>query len=233
MRWSVVPLLLSAALAWAAPPKIEIPSEVKPTGQYCNFSPKGDATSILYVGLSGVDPVPSLLLRDGKTFLLDTRGLQPGRYRFAAVASGPTGEQSRADFEVLIGDAPPTPPGPGPGPGPAPTDPLTKSLQEAYGKETAADKAASLAKLAAFYEQGAEEAKDEKILTWGQYFTELVAARDAMVPAGLVPLLKAAALAEFRSKVPASPAAPFDAAARKLAAEQCLKIAAALKGVRP
>lgn len=116
-------MLLLAAVSVAAPPTLEIPPEVKPVGQYVRLTPKTDATSVLYVGLSGVDPFPSEELKDSRRFLLDVRGLVAGRYAFAAVAAK-GGEQSRADFVVVVGDPPPgpgpapVPPGPGPSPDP-------------------------------------------------------------------------------------------------------------------
>ncbi len=113
--------LLLAAVALAQPPSIEIPAEIRPAGQYVRVSPKTDAVAVAYVGLDGLDGVPSDLLKDGRLFLLDTRGLARGRYRFAAVAAGKTGEQARADFVVVIGDAPPNPPGPNP---PTPDPPV-------------------------------------------------------------------------------------------------------------
>lgn len=125
---SVWCLLLLAAGALAAPPSLEIPAEVKPTGEYVQLVPKTDAANVLYVGLSGLEPFPSAVLKDARMFLLPTRGLAVGRYRFAAVAAGKTGEQTRADFVVVIGDAPPgpgptppVPPGPVPPPGPGPS----------------------------------------------------------------------------------------------------------------
>lgn len=126
MRWPMryaTLLLLFASPAFAAPPLIDIPPEVRPAGDYVLHMPKTDATSVTYVGLSGVDAFPSGLLKDPRMFALQTRGLQPGRYRFAAVAAK-DGEQARTDFVVLVGDAP-TPPGPGPDPmPPAPVAPL-------------------------------------------------------------------------------------------------------------
>lgn len=126
MRHAVAIFLLTSAVAWADPPALDIPAEVKPSGQYVTLSPKTDATAVTYVGLDGVDPIPSAVLKDGRMFLLDTRGMAAGRYRFAAVAASKTGEQARADFAVVVGTPPPVPPGPGPGPtppGPTPPQP--------------------------------------------------------------------------------------------------------------
>jgi len=107
--------LLLILAAWAAPPAVDIPAEVRPAGQYVMLSPKTEATAITYIGLSGIEPLPAVMLKDPRMFLLDTRGLAEGRYKFVAVASL-SDEHARVDFAVVIGIAPPvvTPPGPGP-----------------------------------------------------------------------------------------------------------------------
>ncbi len=116
-------LFACAVMAWADPPTLVIPPEVRPTGQYVDLDPKTDAVSVTYVGMSNVDPVPSRRLFDKRAFLLDTRGLAEGRYLFAAIGAGKTGEQTRTDFTVIIGTPGPVPPGPNPPvpPGPTPT----------------------------------------------------------------------------------------------------------------
>lgn len=117
----VLVALLLAGVVLAAPPTVKIPAEVKPAGQYVTVTPEGDAVSVSYVGLSGIDPLPSAILKDARMFVLDTRGLLAGRYKFAAIGAGKDGEQARTDFTVIVGDPPP---GPGPGPDPPkPPDP--------------------------------------------------------------------------------------------------------------
>lgn len=101
--------LLVGALS-AAPPKLNIPPEIRNSGQYVIYVPETDAASIVYVGLDGIEPLPANILRDGKTFVLDTRGLAEGRYRFVAVAASSTGEQVRQDFTLVIQRGTPKPP---------------------------------------------------------------------------------------------------------------------------
>ncbi len=119
-------ILLSAPI-WAAPPAVDIPPEVHPAGQYAMLSPKTEAAAITYIGLSGIEPLPAVMLKDPRMFLLDTRGLPVGSYKFVAVASL-RDEHTRVDFAVVIGTPPVvvTPPGPGPvnPPGPSPGTPL-------------------------------------------------------------------------------------------------------------
>lgn len=117
-------LLLIPSVLLAAPPRLIIPDEVRPNGQYVDFVPDTDAVSVTYVGLSGVDSFPSNRLSDHRAFLLSVYGLAQGQYKFSAIASSKDGEQARKDFTVLIGTSPlpPTPPGPIP-PGPIPPTP--------------------------------------------------------------------------------------------------------------
>jgi len=118
-------VLLAAAPAWAddakaAPPTLTIPPLVTPHGQYAQFLPEGNCVSVVYVGLDGVEPIPPVVLKDPRFFLLDTKGLAEGKYRFSGVGAGSDGAQVRTDFAVVVGSPPP---GPTPGPGPGPTPP--------------------------------------------------------------------------------------------------------------
>lgn len=154
---SVIVLLAGILPAWAAPPKLEIPAEVRPSGQYVTFIPTTDAKAVVYVGLDAVDPVPSAVLKDARTFLLDTRGMATGRYRFAAV--GALGdEQTRTDFAVVLGTPPPVPPGPVP-PGPTPpTPPLpTTGLSVLIVEETAKRSELPAAQLAVLFDKGVRD----------------------------------------------------------------------------
>lgn len=131
--WGVkLSIALTAVLAGAAlgaPPKFTPPAEVVPVGGYASIDVEdAGVASVTYVGLDGEDPLPALMLKDPRDFVLPTRGLAAGRYRYAAVASSRTGEQTRADFVVVVGTPPkpdpkPDPPRPDPSPGPDPKEP--------------------------------------------------------------------------------------------------------------
>lgn len=113
-------LFLAAGLAPAAPPDLEIPPVVTPTGQYVQFVPKTTAVSVEYVGLDGVEPFPSAFLKDQRAFVLDATSLvKDKQYRFVAVGAGANGEQKRATFVVVNGKATPPPPKDDPPPPPA------------------------------------------------------------------------------------------------------------------
>lgn len=122
---TLVLVLAAAPAAWAVPPKLKIPDEVKPSGQYVQVVPETDAVSVVYVGLSGLEPIPPVFLADKTAFLMDTYGKPAGRYRFVAVAASKTGEQVRQDFVVVIGTAtvPPVEP---------PVDPPTRPTTGLY-----------------------------------------------------------------------------------------------------
>lgn len=109
MRSLAILLFVATSLA-ADPPKLTVPAEVTPAGEYARFTPQTDCVSVTYIGLSGVDAFPSEELRDSRRFLLPTRGLAAGRYRFAAVGASKDGEQVRADFVVVVGSVPDKPP---------------------------------------------------------------------------------------------------------------------------
>lgn len=119
---SLVLLLMSVV---GVPPSLEIPAEIRPTGQYVILLPKTEAVAITYIGLSGIDPMPSVLLKDPRTFALDVRGLKEGKYVFAAIGSK-ADDHTRVDFSVVIGERPDvvTPTDPNHPPVPQPGKPL-------------------------------------------------------------------------------------------------------------
>lgn len=133
-RLSAFLVLLTASVALADPPSLDIPAEVKPVQGYVKVIPKTDAVSVTYVSLSKVYPIPSDVLKDGRMFLLPAAGLANGRYDFVAVAASKTGEQSTAQFTVVVGDSPvpPVPPGPGPNP-PTPPTPTPDQTAPFFG----------------------------------------------------------------------------------------------------
>jgi hypothetical protein len=231
MRTALLLLLLWPACAWPAPPTLKIPPEIKPAGQYAMLAPDTDAVAVTYVGLDRVDPIPSAVLKDGRLFLLDTRGLAKGRYRFAAVGAGKDGEQARTDFVVVVGDAPPGPTPPDPTPGPI-DDPLTKALQTAYAAEADPKKDEHRKALAGLYRAGAEFANREDVTTWGRLLSAMREAATATGLDGKVPLLRVAVRDHGLSGLPSEAQRPLDAAGRKLAAETFTKVAVALEGVK-
>jgi hypothetical protein len=112
-------LVLACPPAWGA--KITIPAEVKvPAGDWYVLQPETDCVGITYVGLDSLKPLPAAVVKDPRWMVINAPAAA-GRWRFAAVGCLKD-EQVRADFEVVVGDVPPVPPGPTP-PGPVPPGP--------------------------------------------------------------------------------------------------------------
>ena len=158
MRRQLAAAFLSLALAAPAwgQPRLDIPAEIAPAGEYVTFVPDTDAKAVTYVGQSGVSPFPSEFLRDPRAFVLPVRGLPAGRYRFTAVGSLDDKHAAR-EFAVVVGQPPPVPPGPQPPgpqpPGPQPPQPdgtlgLIKASRGGAAKVVSAGKAAEAAALA-------------------------------------------------------------------------------------
>lgn len=234
-------VLLLGQLILAAPPELKIDREVRPSGQYVEMTPSGEGLySVTYIGLSGVDAIPSRALRDSRLFLLDTRGLATGRYKFAAVGSSKEGDQVRVDFEVVIGNAPgPNPPGPnppGPDPGPGPVDSLVQAFQEAYSKETDSDKAKLKDLMIELYKQTAELAKDEKAVTnWGQLFRAFNATSVRIGTSGKLKGIQTVSQKLMLERFPSDQndwSKTMTKDDRVLAEQTYIKLADALKGVK-
>lgn len=229
-------LLLLANSSLAAPPAIEIPPEVRPSGDYIALTPKTDAVSVIYVGLSGVDSFPSAFLKDPRSFVLPVRGLAAGRYKFAAVASSKDGEQVRVDFAAVIG-TPPDPPKPPDDP-PAPADPFVKALQTAYAAETGPKKAAWLSALAKMYraESGPMGAIiDPLVLTPVDLFQRMgQKRRESGIGDQEFLSVRQAIAVEFDKKLPLGPASrePMTQATWNLVTEEFARIATALEAVK-
>lgn len=248
MRRSVLAVLLLSSVALGAPPAIEIPAEVRPAGQYVNFVPKTDAVSVTYVGFSGVEPVPSAALADKKMFLLDTYGKPAGRYKFAAVAAGSTGEQARTDFEVVIG-TPPTPPVPPTPPDPKPPDPptpppdeataaLTRTFQAAYNADDDTIKETKLSLLTRIMDEAAVQinAKDAKgvylVTTLKQFADAVHVVTNQQIGSAAIPKLRGSVGVYLNSKLPTVDA-PLTEESRAKVAAAYTQVAKSLKGVKP
>lgn len=117
---SLTCVIFLSGIVLAQPPKLEIESVIEAKGDYVTFSPVSDAAVITYIGLSGVEPFPSDMLKDGKSFILPTRGLKPSSYRFVAIGIRQN-EFTRKEFTVRVPGIVPQPePSPEPEPEPKP-----------------------------------------------------------------------------------------------------------------
>lgn len=125
MKWlgAICVALSMSAISLAEPPTLDIQPEIVASGHYVSFAPKTDAKSVIYIGLSGIEPFPSEMLKDGRSFLLPVSGLKPGYYKFIAIGVKDN-EVTRKDFKVKVGDAKPDV-------DPKPFDPVDPKLDDA------------------------------------------------------------------------------------------------------
>lgn len=144
------PSTTPATAAPAATLKLRIDAEVKATEQFVIIVPDTDAVSVVYVGLDGLDPFPTALLKDSRQFVLYTRGIAEGRYRFAAVGASATGAQARVNFTVVIGKPPPGPKPDGPVDD-IRNDPRFAEVNNAYNADPSPTRQPDLRALAAAY----------------------------------------------------------------------------------
>lgn len=231
-------LLLFAAPLGAAPPTIDIPAEISPAGQYVVFTPDTDAVAVVYVGLSGLEPMPAAVLKNPTQFVMDCYGKPAGCYRFAAVAASATGEQARADFVLVIGDAPAPPQPPGPGPGPQPDDPLTAEVRQLYEADPLppAERAKAAESLAALYRQAAALITDSvrcpNVGTFRDVVTRAAVDLGLGGPQDKLAGVRALVSRELSGYLPAAAANPIPADGRARAAEYMRAVAEALDTVR-
>lgn len=222
-------LLLTAGSAFCAPPSLDLPAEVRAAGDYITVTPSTDAVSVIYIGLSGVDPFPSGMLKDARSFVLSVRGLPKGRYSFVAVGASNTGEQARADFVVLVGDAP-TPPAPVPVPTPV-NGVFTESLRSAY--QSAPDPTGKAA-LTAYYNTASAMVNDPRYTSAGQLWQALAAKQAELKSTTALPAVRDVMRVEMRKVWPETilPTMELTAEQRRGASELFAKAAAVLGGIQ-
>lgn len=224
---SLFVVLFMVGSAFAQPPKLVIPSEVKPVDGFASVKPDTDSVSIVYISLDGLTQFPSDLLKDARYLVVPTKGEKAGKYRFIAVASSKTGEQVRVDFVIVVGNPPPLP---DPTPVPDPTDPFTKSLLDAFGKESSPDKSKYVAALSSLYKMAATTTvNDPSVKTVGDLFNDLKVASPALLPPDAIPLIRKVVGDRLNKSIGQSPTSPID---RALVAKELAAVASALEGVK-
>lgn len=166
---------------------------------------------------------------NGKTVTPDVRkkGLKiifvgpPGSYAVeATVVDFDSKTINQADVTVTIGD--PVPPGP-----PPPADPFMTTLQSVWTQETASDRCASAAQLAALYSTaGGTTINDTTLLTVGDFFTKWKAAVASLLPTTAIPKVRAAIGTNLDGVLPKDPKQALDATTRSIIAREFTRIAA-------
>jgi len=144
---TIAALLCFVGISLSAPPTLTIPPEVKPVNGYAIVAPATDCKTVTYIGMSGIYPLPSMLLADKRMFVLPTQGLSQGMYKFTAVGSL-NDDHAVVEFVVNVGTGPLPDPKPV---DPTPVDPvdpeataLSNKLKAAF-KDSGFTKAAELA----------------------------------------------------------------------------------------
>jgi hypothetical protein len=115
---------LALAAAALAGPALELPREAAgQPGDFVKVAAKTDGKAVRWVALDpGLNVFPVELLKDSKTAVVTAQ--KPGRYRLLAYTAAGDDPSDPAVCTVVIGDAPPVPPGPvPPGPNPPPVPP--------------------------------------------------------------------------------------------------------------
>jgi hypothetical protein len=198
-------LLVLCSTAFAAPPVVRLPSEVKgDVGSFIAVSAECDAPSVAFYAIdAGINLFPPRLLADPKTTVVTSA--KAGRYRILAYSGNGDGPSEPVVVTVVVGGAPPIPPGPNPPePDPQPTPPnLTGFAKLAFDKSrvyTAAERgkvadnfegtAARIAagELRTVADANAalkdENARDVNRTTWLPFFQAWAAEADAQNKAG-------------------------------------------------
>jgi hypothetical protein len=126
-------LLVLCSTAFAAPPVVRLPSEVKgDVGSFIAVSAECDAPSVAFYAIdAGINLFPPRLLADPKTTVVTSA--KAGRYRILAYSGNGDGPSEPVVVTVVVGNAPPvvvTPDTPEPDK-PAP-DPTTKATAVVY-----------------------------------------------------------------------------------------------------
>ena len=199
MRHILVLLVFSSGL-YAV--DLKLPSEVKGApAAFVSVKAETSGKMVRWIVLdNGLNLFPVELLKDSKTAVVSSA--RPGRYRLLAVTAAGDEPSEPQICTVIIGDAPaPTPPGP---PNPDnPADPLTKALQEAFNRDTTAEKAKHSKSLATVYKQSIQTI--DQVMTAGQLFAAMRAASAVLVPADAVPELRKAIAEEIKKILPSDP----------------------------
>lgn len=114
----LIPLICT--LAAAGPPTVRVPAEVAgPVAGFIAIRAESDGAAVMYYPIdAGLNVFPADLLSDRKATVVTAA--KPGRYRLIAYTGTQDGPSPPVICTVVVGDAPPVPPGPGPDPGPAP-----------------------------------------------------------------------------------------------------------------
>jgi hypothetical protein len=120
LTWTL--LLLTATAGWGQ--KVTLPAEVKgEPGTFVTVKAETDCAELKWLSPDGLALIPPELLKDSRVAVVSTQ--KAGRYRLYAYGAKGDKASDPAFCTVVVGDAPPVPPGPTPvPPGPTPPGPV-------------------------------------------------------------------------------------------------------------
>lgn len=226
-------LLAALLLGGSAMAEVKIQGETKvPAYRIVRLSAAGDVDGAALVWDVDREDAADMLEVGGVLLLTGPPGTYKVKLRAFRTRDGKmSAETARAT--VVIGDAPPTPPGPGPvPPGPVPPGPesqLVKELKLAYAADTGAEKAKHLASLAAVYREVSAKTNAPEVKTAGDLLGVLRAAVGSLVPADALTALRKRIAVEVSASLPSDPAVALDTTTRQKASEVFTRVAQALE----
>lgn len=155
---SVVLLLAGSLPAWAVDPAVKLPAEVRgEVGAFVRVPADSTGKEVRWFAADkGLNVFPVELLRDSRTAVVTAQA--PGRYRLVAYTALADVPSLPAECVVVVGEAPPVPPGPTP-PGPTPPAPPlpTTGLSVLIVEETAKRSELPAAQLAVLFDKGVRD----------------------------------------------------------------------------
>lgn len=218
-----------------AVPTIELPKEISgEVGDLIGIKAKTTGKVVKWVVLDkGISVFPGELKDPYQTVI---SAKKKGTFRLLAYTSDETGPSEPAICTIKVKVAPidpddpdvPVPPKP-PVPPPGPVDPLTTELQTIYNGLTETDKAESLLKLVALYEQVPASLSDPAIKNVGQMRAFLVKAFTSVLPVAKIKPIRDRLNTAMYPELPTNPGDPVNVAAVTATFQKYHKI---LQGVK-
>lgn len=212
--------------------------KIRQLGQEVKAAPldiRGGVGQPIYLTVGDIkQPVTWIVLDDGLTMIPPAKLANPSEAIFIAVAKGQfrvvayskSDRTAPASAILTIGDGPTLPPPDDPPPPPPPpADALVKSLREAWGKETDADKA-KLTTLVDIYRQAAKTAQDTRVKNFKDLNDVVKSSREQLIGQALPNLRGVINAALQQSLSGVSPT--LDAASRKLCEDTFNRVATSL-----
>jgi len=227
-------LLLVLLLGGSAFAEVRITGETKvPAYRIVRLAAAGDVDGAALVWDVDREDAVDMVEVGGQLLLVGPPGTYKVKLRAFRTRDGKMSAET-ARVTVVIGDAPPVPPGPGPvppgpGPGPGPESQLVKELKAAYQADAGAEKAKHLASLAAVYREVAGKTGAAEVKTAGDLLGVLRAAVGSLVPADALTAVRKRIAVEVSASLPSDPSTALDTATRAKASEVFSRVAQALE----